>query len=59
VKKGVDFYIGIEWIVDYNPDLGEDRTSPCDRSWYWNGTLWKQEITSDFMIRAVVLMEGL
>lgn len=59
VKKGVDFYIGIEWIVDYNPDLGEDRTSPCGRSWYWNGTLWKQETTSDFMIRAVVHIEGL
>jgi hypothetical protein len=54
VKEGVDFYLGMEWIAEYNPDLGEDRTSPSGRSWCWNGTAWKQETYSDFMIRAVV-----
>jgi len=54
VNEGVDFYIGMEWITDYNPDLGEDRTSPSDRSWHWNGTNWKEETYSDFMLRAVV-----
>ncbi len=54
VNEGVDFYIGIEWITDYNPDLGEDTTDPSDRSWYWNGTDWREETSSDFMIRAVV-----
>ena len=54
VHEGVDFYVGMEWIVDYNLDLGEDRTDPSGRSWYWNGTIWKQEEYSDFMIRAVV-----
>jgi hypothetical protein len=54
VYESVDFYVGMEWIVDYNPDLGEDRTNPSGRSWYWNGTIWKQEEYSDFMIRAVV-----
>ena len=52
--EGVDFYLGMEWIVGYNPDLGEDRTSPSGRSWCWNGTLWKQETYGDFMIRAIV-----
>lgn len=54
VNEAEDFYIGIEWIVDYNPVLGEDTTSPSGRSWCWNGTAWKQETYSDFMIRAVV-----
>lgn len=54
VNEGVDFYIGMEWINNYNPDLGEDSTSPSDRSWYWNGTYWEAESYSDFMIRAVV-----
>jgi len=54
VQESVDFYVGMEWIVDYNPDLGEDRTNPSGRSWHWNGTIWKQEEYSDFMIRAVV-----
>jgi hypothetical protein len=54
VNEGVDFYIGMEWITDYNPDLGEDRTSPSDRSWHWNGTHWQEETYSDFMLRAVV-----
>jgi hypothetical protein len=54
VNEGLDFYIGMEWITDYNPDLGEDRTSPSDRSWHWNGTNWKEETYSDFMLRAVV-----
>jgi hypothetical protein len=53
VKEGVDFYLGMEWIAGYNPDLGEDGTSPSGRSWCWNGTAWKQETYSDFMIRAV------
>ena len=54
IKEGVDFYLGMEWISDYNPDLGEDRTNPSGRSWCWNGTTWNQETYSDFMIRAVV-----
>lgn len=54
VNEGVDFYLGMEWIVSYNPDLGEDRTSPSGRSWRWNGTVWDIEEYSDFMIRAVV-----
>lgn len=54
VNEGVDFYIGIEWIVGYNPDLGEDTTSPSGRSWSWNGTVWDAEEYKDFMIRAVV-----
>lgn len=54
IEEGVDFYLGMEWIFDYNPDLGEDRTSPSGRSWRYNGTVWSQETYSDFMIRAVV-----
>jgi len=54
VNEGVDFYVGMDWIVDYNPDLGQDNTSPSDRSWHWNGTAWKEETYADFMIRAVV-----
>jgi len=54
VNEGVDFYVGMEWINDYNPDLGEDSTSPSDRSSYWNGTHWRAESYNDFMIRAVV-----
>ena len=54
VNEGADFYIGMEWINDYNPDLGQDSTSPSDRSWYWNGTHWKAESYYDYMIRAVV-----
>jgi hypothetical protein len=54
VDEGADFYIGMEWTVDYNPDLGDDRTSPAQRSWHWNGTAWKEETYSNFMIRAVV-----
>jgi len=54
VNEGVDFYLGMEWIVSYNPDLGEDRTSPSGRSWRWNGTVWDIEEYKDFMIRAVV-----
>jgi len=54
VNEGVDFYLGMEWIVGYNPDLGEDRTSPSGRSWCWNGTVWDAEEYNDFMIRAVV-----
>jgi hypothetical protein len=54
VNEGVDFYVGMEWIVGYNPDLGEDTTNPSGRSWSWNGTVWDAEEYKDFMIRAVV-----
>jgi hypothetical protein len=54
IEEGIDFYLGMEWINGYNPDLGEDRTSPSGRSWRYNGTVWSQETYSDFMIRAVV-----
>ncbi|MFP3985456.1 MAG: DNRLRE domain-containing protein [Candidatus Bathyarchaeia archaeon] len=54
VSEGADFYLGMEWIVGYNPDLGKDSTSPSGRSWRWNGTAWAQETYTDFMIRAVV-----
>ena len=54
VNEGADFHIGMEWMVDYNPVLGEDRTRPSDRSWHWNGTHWEEEPYGDFMIRAVV-----
>ena len=54
IEEGVDFYLGMEWINGYNPDLGEDTTSPSGRSWRYNGTVWSQETYSDFMIRAVV-----
>jgi hypothetical protein len=53
VDAGTDFYIGMEWITNYNPTLGADRTSPSNRSWCWNGTQWQEETSSDFMIRAV------
>ncbi len=53
-NEGVDFYLGMEWIVSYNPDLGEDITNPSGRSWRWNGTVWDIEEYKDFMIRAVV-----
>jgi len=54
VSEGEDFHIGMEWIVDYNPDLGEDRTNVSYRSWHWNGMFWDAETYSDFMIRAIV-----
>ncbi len=54
VNENEDFYIGMEWTIDYNPDLGEDRTSPSNRSWYVIGAVWKQEAYGDFMIRAIV-----
>jgi hypothetical protein len=53
-SAGADFYIGMEWITDNNPDLGEDTTSNFERSWIWNGTNWEQYTYGDFMIRAVV-----
>lgn len=51
---GADFYIGMEWITDNNPDLGKDTTSNFDRSWIWNGTNWQQYTYGDFMIRVVI-----
>jgi hypothetical protein len=51
VNTDSDFYIGMEWITDYNPHLG-DAYSDFDRSWTWNGTIWRESY-SDFMIRAV------
>ncbi len=53
-NEGVDFYIGMEWITNYNPSLGKDTTSPSDRSWHWYETGWQEETYSDFMIRAIV-----
>ena len=54
VNAGTDFYIGLEWIgSDYNPYLGEDRTSHSQRSCIWNGTQWYENPGSDFMIRVV------
>ena len=53
-NKGVDFYIGMEWITNYNPRLGKDTTSPSDRSWHWYETDWQEETNSDFMIRAII-----
>jgi hypothetical protein len=53
VNTGKDFYVGIEWITDYNPSIGEDMYSGFDRSWRWNGTRWEQWTSNDFMIRAV------
>jgi hypothetical protein len=52
VNTGVDFYIGMEWITDYNPNFGGSYYSSTDRSWTWNGTNW-QDALSEFMIRAV------
>ncbi len=54
VTQGEDFYLGMEWIEDYNPDLGEDRTNASHRSWHWNGEFWDLNEYSDYMIRAVV-----
>jgi hypothetical protein len=54
VTEGKDFYVGMEWINDYNPSLGEARTDPSGRSQQWNGTMWTNETNSDYMIRAVV-----
>jgi len=54
VNEGVDFYIGMEWITNYNPSLGKDTTSPSDRSWHWYETDWQEEAYSDFMIRAII-----
>jgi hypothetical protein len=51
VDTGTDFYIGMEWITDYNPYLG-DASSDFDRSWTWNGTIWREAYDA-FMIRAV------
>jgi hypothetical protein len=53
VDEGVDVYIGMEWMTDYNPVLGGDTWPPSDRSWHWNGTVW-QEHYSDYIIRAVI-----
>ena len=58
VTGGVDFYIGMEWITAYNPQLGDDDTSPSSRSWEWNGTDWQEITYRDFMIRAVVSIEN-
>jgi hypothetical protein len=52
--EGRGFYIGIEWINDYNPYLGKDGTDPSDRSQQWNGTMWNEEENYDYMIRAIV-----
>ena len=59
VNEGRDFYIEMEWTIDYNPDLGKDETHPSNRSWYVIGTVWKQETYSDFVIRAIVGREPL
>jgi len=54
VNEGADFYIGMEWITNYNPSMGKDTTSPSDRSWHWYETDWQEETYSDFMIRAII-----
>jgi hypothetical protein len=53
VNDSTDFYIGMEWMADYNPYLGGDDTQTVsDRSWSVNGTDWKE--TTALTIRAVV-----
>lgn len=52
-----DFYIAMEWLTDYYPCLGEDESSPDERSFDWNGTAWKIRSYEDYMIRAVVESE--
>jgi hypothetical protein len=54
VVRGEDFYLGMEWLVYYNPGLGSDWSDPSQRSCQWNKTVWKEETNTDFMIRAVV-----
>jgi len=49
-----DFYIGVEWLNDYYPCIGEDSSNPNERSFDWNGTAWKIMKSNDYMIRAVV-----
>jgi len=66
VNEGIDFYIGMEWMTDYNPVLGGYNVNPSHRSWEWNGTSWLQktynffieEGHTDCMIRAVVGKNG-
>lgn len=54
ISSGRDFYIGLEWIIDYNIALDYDDSDPIDdRSWYFNGTSWRLQ-WNDYMIRAVV-----
>jgi len=52
-----DFYIAMEWLTDNYPYLGTDESSPDKRSFEWNGTAWKIQTWSDYMIRAVVESE--
>lgn len=52
-----DFYIAMEWLTNYYPCLGEDESSPDERSFEWNGTAWKIRRYEDYMIRAVVESE--
>jgi len=49
-----DFYIGVEWPNDYYPCIGEDQSTPDERSFDWNGTAWEITTWRDYMIRAVV-----
>lgn len=66
VTEGIDFYIGMEWITDYNPVLGGYNVNPSHRSWEWNGTSWQEKTYNRFieqghtdcMIRAVVGENG-
>jgi len=52
-----DFYIAMEWLTDYYPCLGEDKSNPDERSFEWNGTAWVDRSWKDYMIRAVVESE--
>lgn len=46
-----DFYIVMEYLFDYDPDLGLDTSSPNpQRSWDWNGTTWRTSY-GNYMIR--------
>jgi len=58
VTLNKNFSISVEWLTDYNPDIGSDYTSPSHRSWYWNGTVWQAQLYCDYMIRAVVSVAG-
>ena len=53
-----DFYIGVEWLSNYYPGIGEGGGSDYGRNFDWNGTAWNlsQDYTY-YTIRAVVESE--
>ena len=49
------FFVGLQWLHELNPYIGEDHSDPLDySSWRYNWYEWELRVYADTMIRAVV-----